>query len=331
MSNTTDKMNFLFVTDENFAEICTVAMYSVAEHNDGAVFYVINDGMRDDTICKMKASLQNLNCRIVFVDTIDIVNKFEINVNPGIWPINCLQRLFICDRIPESVKRILYLDCDILVRKSLKQLYDIEFGDEYCAAIPDCLSRLCKSNIGINENDIYYNSGVLLINLEKWRKMNVEKLFVASMQEHKGRLQYPDQDLINMVFQNKIFRVNAKYNVTSYEYGYSYEELMYYHNAEDYIDKNEFVTAKKDPYIFHFTNDVRIIRPWYKNSNHPFFEEWNSIRNKTLWGCEPLRENAVNRSLMIKHLGFKILPKKVLLYFARKLNQKHALQYSNKD
>ena len=109
-------------------------------------------------------------------------NRFDISIESGIWPLTCLQRLFLCDYLPKELNKILYLDCDIIARNSLKELYEIEFDkEEYCAAVPDCVSDICRNNIGIDNRSNYYNSGVVLINLELWRKENVaEKLKIRS-------------------------------------------------------------------------------------------------------------------------------------------------------
>ena len=322
-------MNVLFVTDEKFAEICAVAMRSITEIDEGVCFYVILDNVSDTIKNKIKRSIGKKKCEIKFITAEHVQNRFNINIESGIWPLICLQRLFLCDYLPKELNKILYLDCDIIARNSLKELYEIEFDkEEYCAAVPDCVSDICRNNIGIDNRSNYYNSGVVLINLELWRKENVAEKFMTIMYENEGKLQYPDQDIINIAFKNKIKTLNAKYNVTSYEYAYTYDELMFYHNASFYIDKNEFELAINNPNIFHFTNDILLTRPWINGTNHPYFAEWFAIREKTAWCGEKLWKNNEKLTTRIKCFFSRKLPKNLVLLFAKYLNRWHSFSYS---
>lgn len=324
-----NEMNILFVTDENFAEICTVAMRSVVEHNENVTIYVIQDNVKEVTLKKMKDSLHGIECNLIFINAIDIAKKYHITTEKSDWPVSCMHRLFVCDYLPITMDKILYLDCDVIVRHSLNELYETSFDDdEYCAAAADCVGSLSRKNIGIDSKSDYYNSGVMLINLDLWRKNEAKLKFMKIMEEKKGTFQYPDQDIINKVFENHIKRIDAKYNVTSYEYGYSYTELMYYHNADLFIDIDEYNRAISDPFIFHFTNDARLIRPWFKGTNHPFYREWVSVRNKTVWKDEKLRDDNGNFIVKVKRKIAFLLPRKLMLFFARRINKKHTMRYS---
>lgn len=324
-------MNVLLVTDENFAEMCTVAMRSVAELDKGVNFHIIQDGLSINTKIKIQESLLDTDCSVNFIDAEKIEDRFNVDVKSDMWPLVCLQRLFLTDYLPMEMEKILYLDCDVIALKSIRDIYDTVFDEgEYCAAVPDCVSGVCKRNIGMDAENPYFNSGVLLINLDLWRKENVSTRFIEIMNAYEGALQYPDQDIINMAFENHIKKIDAKYNVTSFEYFYKYEELMYYHNADNYIDKSEYINAVKNPFVFHFTNDIVLIRPWFTDSNHPLFDEWNLIREKTMWKNEKLRENNEKRSTKIKRFVARNLPRKVMLVFARYLNRKHSSNYSQK-
>lgn len=324
-------MNILFATDEKFAEICTVAMRSIAINDDGVHFFVIQDRVSDFSMSKMKDSLRGFNCEITFIKAERVEEKFNVNIKSGIWPLTTLQRLFLCNYLPSDLNKILYLDCDIIARKSVRSLYDLDLkNDEFCAAVPDCVSDMCRRNIGISNTSTYFNAGVLLINLDLWRREKVSNKFLEIINKKEGKLQYLDQDVMNIAFENKIKVVDAKYNVTSFEYAYGYDELMFYHNANHYIDKTEFENAVNDPYIFHFTNDMLLTRPWISGNNHPFFSEWIAIRKKTAWGNEKLWDNNEKWSVKVKRCLANHLPRKIVLHLAKYINKKHSSYYEAK-
>lgn len=321
-------MNICLVSDEKFAEICTVAMVSIIKHNSNVTFYIIEDNIIDDTKKTMVESIKELDqsCSMHFIHAIDIKDRFGTDFDTGIWPMACMQRLFLCELLPKEIERVLYLDCDVMVRKPLDDLYNIDFNNSFCAAVPDCTSELCRKNIGLKEKDCYFNSGVYLLNIKKWREENIKEKFIKILNS-RHLFQYPDQDILNMVFSRTNIRLDAKYNFTSYMYGYNYDELMYYHNATEYINENEFYSARKDPSIFHFTNDVKLVRPWYKNSNHPFLEEWLSYRRLTKWSKDELWQPNYNFNFLIKRFIVKFFPSKTSLYLSRKVNYRNTKKY----
>ena len=79
-------------------------------------------------------------------------------------------RLLLSKLISPAVEKIIYLDADTIVNLDIRELWRVELEDKPLAAIPDALPQtvpLCQDGFVKFEN--YFNSGVLLMNLEKWR------------------------------------------------------------------------------------------------------------------------------------------------------------------
>ena len=70
---------------------------------------------------------------------------------------------------------MLYLDGDIVVKKSIRELWNLEFHGKIIGALMDAFSKPYRSNIDLEPDDIMFNSGVMLIDLEKWRRNDIEK------------------------------------------------------------------------------------------------------------------------------------------------------------
>jgi lipopolysaccharide biosynthesis glycosyltransferase len=118
-------------------------------------------------------------------------------------------RLFISKLLPSDVEKVLYLDIDILINSNLEDLFSLDFSTPICAAInvPNSLGRGEHLE---GHNAPYFNSGVLLINMSKWRTMNLLEQFikVGSQKEFP----FVDQDILNIVFRNNWTQLGREYN-----------------------------------------------------------------------------------------------------------------------
>ncbi|ALC90887.1 glycosyl transferase family 8 [Bacillus sp. FJAT-18017] len=171
-------------------------------------------------------------------------------------------RLLAFKFLPQDLDRILYLDPDILVLNSVKDLYETEFdGNLYAAAFHDKISvreinRIRLFPYGI---EAYYNSGVLMINLELQRKEIDEQAIYAFVEKHKTRLIMPDQDVLNALYSKRIKSLDEKiYNYDARFYNY------YRIKTNGKCDMDYIITHTV---FIHFCGKKK---PWKKNYSGVF-------------------------------------------------------------
>ena len=76
--------------------------------------------------------------------------------------------------LPDSVRKALYLDCDTIVNGSIRPMYETELGNHLAGMVMEpTVYREMKESIGMEKDEPYYNSGVLLMDLEAWRNQDV--------------------------------------------------------------------------------------------------------------------------------------------------------------
>jgi len=111
----------------------------------------------------------------------------------------------LADVLPESVDKILSLDIDIIVRKSLRELYATNVEQEYIAACEDTgISSLYKQKLQIPSEQAYFNAGVMLLNVRKMREDGISgSTFVNAIEAQGNQLSIPDQDVLNVVLGSK--------------------------------------------------------------------------------------------------------------------------------
>lgn len=153
-------------------------------------------------------------------------------------------RLMIDRLVGADVERILYLDCDMLVRDDVGLLFDIDLGDNAIAAVRDTSGAFITGGRDLRGNrdlfdpaDYYFNAGLVLIDIEKWRAADI----LGRMEDAyaNGIMQriYYDQDLLNLIFQRRWLALPWRWNLIDARA--SHEGF--------------------DPAILHYTGDTK---PW---------------------------------------------------------------------
>jgi len=113
-------------------------------------------------------------------------------------------KLYIPTILPQEAERCLFLDVDMVINADIAELYNIELSDNVIAAaedIPDCI--LHKQRIGLSQNDLYINSGVMVCDLKKWRMLEYSQPIFNFTRSVAAKIQN-EQDVIAMYFKDKL-------------------------------------------------------------------------------------------------------------------------------
>lgn len=111
-------------------------------------------------------------------------------------------RLVIPDLFPETVSTVLYLDADILVLGNLAPLWKIELAEAVVGAVADAgldgahLPSDAGSSRPLRVRR-YFNAGVLLINLSRWRRERITERALSYLVQHSNT-PFADQDALNV-------------------------------------------------------------------------------------------------------------------------------------
>lgn len=127
------------------------------------------------------------------------------------YPQEMYYRLLAAQILPDYLQKVLYLDPDLLVINSLQPLWTPELGDRMFAAA----AHTGKTELANNVNNLrlgtegkYFNSGVMLLNLEKMRERIRPETIFSFAEQHSAELLLPDQDLLNILYEKDIFEID---------------------------------------------------------------------------------------------------------------------------
>lgn len=273
-------MDIVACTDKRFVMPTGVMMYSVCCNNEDAdiVFHVVcsNDVSGQDKK-DLSGEIQKFNGKSIEFYHID--NRFlesipEIDYCPTLT-ITTYFRLFLPEILPDSIEKVLYLDGDIIVLNSLLPLWELPMADFSVAAASDIVEVEPQNfdRLGYPMQKGYFNAGVLLINLEWWRRNNCQKTFIELIKD--GDYLYHDQDILNLVFYDTKYHLPLKYNLTAV--------FMYKSPKLDNSKyEAEIEDALKNAFIIHYTTREK---PWfkYKRNPHPLENIFFKYQKNTVW------------------------------------------------
>lgn len=310
----------VYHSSDVFAEVTAVSMVSLFENNkrfDEINVLYIEKGMTDNSKAKLKAIADKYNRNISFVSMPDWSEKLNIKLSTTKkgWLGFGYNRLFITELLPENVDRVLYLDSDTIIEGDLSELWNMDFKGCYIAGVDDCLSRRYAKLVDLPDNGTYCNSGMLLMNLKKWREDNVKQRFIDYIYKNKGYFVFNEQSILNHVFAGKIYILPPEYNTVTILFALEYDEMHILRMPRNYsYSEAEYLNARKNPVIVHYTGLFMIpYRPWEKGSTHPYAERFYYYRNLTPWKNKPLMTKETGSMLKTGQKICAVLPERFML------------------
>ena len=240
-------LNVFFSIDKKYIQHFTVALTSLLENNSDLSFNIfvihnIDDLSLLDMTIKFIKDRYALMLNLINIGDIDF-SRFTTNEN---YTSATYFRLFLADILPNNIDSGLVLDSDLIVTGSIKELANIDMSKRYIYAASEAfpahnIGRLKK--IGFHANG-YFNAGVILINLKAWREEHLVEKFLLIADNYMNKLEWYDQDILNIHFLNTWGEFDQKYNAV-------------------HVTKELPVM----PVIVHYAS---YSKPWYYVDTHPY-------------------------------------------------------------
>lgn len=267
-----ESIHICFASDDNYAPYLGIAILSIlknADKEDKFHFYILDNKISAEN----KAKIENLSSHNPFEITwLNLDDKLfeKCDTKSASWTLSIFGRYLIPELI--LADKVLYLDCDVMVRGSLAELWKENLDGYYLAGAPDYnvmwrgkLEERFKGEMNPRE---YVNSGVLLINNKKWRE---EKLFQTLLDysiENASLLQWPDQDAINYICRKHKKMLSDRYNAM----GYLWKPDL----IPQGFDVKKIMQEREKVIIRHF-------HPWKKNYFIPHRDEYLALIKQSPW------------------------------------------------
>ncbi|RZK45188.1 MAG: glycosyltransferase family 8 protein [Hymenobacter sp.] len=273
--------------DQNFIIPFYVTITSILENNkkNTIFFHVIATGISEEEQQKIEYYVAESNANIKFYK-IDLALAESFPISSPHFTAATYYRLFFPALVPANVQRLLYLDVDIVVNKDLLKFYELEIGNFVLAAALDPGMKV-RPELNIVQHDSYFNAGVLLINIEKWRRLNITDKAIQYIIDYPERILHDDQDALNAVLINNWFRIDKKLNL---------QRLSVPNVSREHL--KSFIEGVV---IIHYTS---YDKPWNRFCTHPLKYLYDFYLSKS------------PKSILKQYSGLKLAKHLVISYFA---------------
>lgn len=286
-------MHIVYSSDDNYAQHMGASIYSLLSHNAESelVIYVIDNGISSDSKEKLQQIINQFPLsRLQWIEFSKWSDKLTLNMQ---WDISrsAYGRLFIGSMLPPNATRCLYLDCDMIICGDLYPLYVMDLRGNVIAAVQDSVNGLTKEAVGLDRRERYFNSGLLLIDLNKWRSIDADQACLDFIAQHQGSVTHHDQGVLNGLFHQDVSILPLKYNVMTIHYIMSRARILKYFREESpFYSEEEIAQAKAHPVVLHYTPSFTS-RPWVRTCHHPLKKLYWDAVEKTPWaGTQAIKD-----------------------------------------
>jgi len=266
------KINIVTYADGLYLQHACIMLMSlkdvVSKDRDYEVYIFYSNSTKKD-LEKTKKSLSNflpknvtfnlLECDFGLASEIKAKRDY---LNPSIY-----DKILIYEHLPADVNTVVFFDADIVLQKDPSLLFDLDLKGDYLAAVRDqvfeTFSEESKTTLDISANQ-YFNTGVMLVNVEKWRQNDISQKSLKFAREKWDKTPFHDQDAFNYVIKGQWKEISPLWNPRISN------KIITPEGKEKVYSKME-VYKMNISYLIHYSGSQK---PWKYMSFHPRKEEY---------------------------------------------------------
>lgn len=248
-------------SDGNFGMQLATALRSLVESNPhGWPFdiYVLFHDFPESMQRRVTASLPDGSVSICWMP-VDLVSFERF---PNYLQISKIfySRLLIPQSLPRTIPKVLYLDADVLILQNLGPLFEVDLEGFVVAAVLDDLDPQLKRGQGGGLPRVrdYFNSGVLIMNLDLWRSESIAEQALAYLSANQN-CRYPDQDALNVICDGRWKKLGKRWNYQNH-----------------YITRFADMGQDERPSIVHFVTENKPWDPTVLSPNANFYDDFRA-------------------------------------------------------
>jgi lipopolysaccharide biosynthesis glycosyltransferase len=317
------RLGVLYACDENYAPWAGISMYSLFESNreiEALTVYCVTDRVADATREKLAKQAERYGRELVFVDAASIIEQIKaLNIPSYRGSYTTNFRLFFHTFVGQELERLLYVDCDTLITGSLAPLLTLDMGDKVVAAVRDALTVQYKTMLGFLPDELYFNAGILLIDVPKWKELEITQKTLDHIRNVRARYCNPDQDLLNLILKDQTHLLPPAYNLQPHHMAFADKTFFAVYKPTVYYTHEELERARQAPVILHayrFLGDF----PWHKGNKHPASELFDRYADGSPWKGLVKQPAGGGMLFKIEKLLYAMLPKRIFLSIFRRIS-----------
>jgi len=253
--NQINTISIICICDNHYAILMAALIKSVEQNHvseENLEFFIIEDNISQKNKERINKCISKEQNQIHWLKMSDCIpDGYKLPVDKSSLPLNIYIRLFIPIFInQERINKILFLDVDMIMLEDVSKLWNVDLGDNIVAAVQDQFIKIVSrwgglanyEQLGLDSETKYFNAGLMLIDLNKWRQEKITDKVISAITDYKEHALFQDQYGLNVALANKWLVLDPLWN----RFAYSEEEK---------------------PYLIHFTGRKPIYKT-YEFSQH---------------------------------------------------------------
>jgi lipopolysaccharide biosynthesis glycosyltransferase len=206
----------------------------------------------------------------------------------GRMTVSTYHRLLMPEFLPKSLHKAIWLDCDMIVKGNLADLWDMDLKDHAALAVQDMVVPYVSSRygiapyqeLGILRNAKYFNAGVMVVNLDWWRQNDVAGRAFVYLRKYGKTVYFWDQEALNAALAGNWAELDPRWNQIASVSGRSFFSAAH-------LDSITYRQVVSDPLVMHFAGSFK---PWTYYNRSPSRSLYFHYLDMTVWaGWRPPR------------------------------------------
>ena len=281
-----EQIHLGFGIDKNFDKFAGITITSLVHNNIGhdLIVHIVYDELLPEDMEKLQQMERLYRNLTLYFYQITSTEGMTFVVPPGHITQAMYYRYLFADMLPETVTRLIYMDADIICKGDILPLWQLDLQGKVLAAARDYGENRSCDRIGL-KNGRYFNSGVLLMDLTKWRQQKLaQKLFQWLEQVGGTKILWGDQDALNGVIDGEFVELPKNFNCI--------------------VINNTTLNEDLQAVIVHYIDYVKPWHSYYVDSNAKELY-WQYVK-KSLWSdLKPQDGKTVQTVMMTARLLHK--------------------------
>lgn len=274
-------MNIGIISSREYLPMARLMLDSLVEScSESIELYLFHLDLNDKDICMIDVNKSKMSIHPITIDP-SCFDGIKVKGHFGLFSYFRLLAPYI---LPNDMDRIMWLDTDLIIQKDLKDYYYTPFQNNVLIASPSVMNQLgkglnqdLKEKYLVGDTAVYFNAGVLILNLPEFRRQFSLEYILNIAHEDEKKLQYTDQDILNCLFWDKCL-------ITSqYLYNFSPKDAYYDPKINSESLKDAYIIhycGKKKPTDFTYP-DLGFEEYWYYSKRYNILDYyWTSFMHR---------------------------------------------------
>jgi len=258
---TNNNISVVLACDDHYVVLLAALLKSVEmNHVSDEIIdmYIVDDHISKRSKKRLTDSLNLEKLNLIWLKMDEIIPEGVVLplVNNS-YPLNTYIRLLIPYFIPKEVKKIIFIDVDMIMLDDISNLWKIDTGDYVIGAVSDTIGPVAKTigegienyeELGLDPDQRYFNAGLQLINIDKWLEQDITQKTFDAINHNKKYAALGDQYGLNIALCGNWYEIDRLWNCFSVNTDPKPSLIHYFHRKPIY---NTYAYNYKDEFFYY--------------------------------------------------------------------------------